>query len=144
VKIHKILIYAFIFITIFSAAAAAAEEISLEESVKILNENNRELINSRKDIENAEADIDLALRSFFPTLTLDNSYTKLDEGREPFNPQAEGSDSTYSNSLRFTQPVWFGNEVLLNKDIAELRIETARANYESLLEEKIFSLIQSY
>jgi outer membrane protein TolC len=134
--------------------AAAAEEISLTEAADILIEENRELQNSRKDIENAEADIDLAYRSFFPTITLDSTYTKLDEGRSEINLEGifnenipnytEGSDTTYSNSLRLTQPIWYGNEVLLNKDIAEYRIEAERVNYESLLEDKLFSLIQSF
>jgi outer membrane protein TolC len=139
---------------IFPLTAAAVEEINLEKAVEILIEENRELQNSRIDIENAEANIDLAYRSFFPTVTLDSTYTKVDEGRREINLEGifnenipnytEGSDTTYSNSLRLTQPVWYGNEILLNKDIAEYRIEAERANYESILEDKLFSLIQSY
>ncbi len=141
---------------VFPLTSAAAEKITLTEAVEILIEENRELENSRKDIENAEADIGLAFRSFFPTITLDSTYTKVDEGRSEITGlesnnsgefnfiRSEGSDTTYSNSLRLTQPIWYGNEILLNKDIAEYRIEAERANYESLLEDKIYSLIQSY
>ena len=154
VNLKNILIFTAVFLIIISSASAAQENLNLDEAVKILVQENRELENARTDIANAEADIDLAYRSFFPSISLDNSYTKLDEGRREFNPEAlfneniptytEGSDTTYSNTLRLTQPVWFGNEVLLNKDIAEFRIETARSNYESTLEDKIFSLIQAY
>jgi len=154
VNLKRILIFAAIFLIIISSVSAAQENLNLDEAVKILVQENRELENARTDIANAEADIDLAYRSFFPSISLDNSYTKLDEGRREFNPEAlfneniptytEGSDTTYSNTLRLTQPIWYGNEVLLNKDIAEFRIETARSNYESTLEDKIFSLIQAY
>ncbi|MFW6001244.1 MAG: TolC family protein [Halanaerobium sp.] len=146
-------IFLLLMLLLFSITAAAAEEINLKKAAEIMIEDNRELQNSRKDLENAESDIDLAVRSFFPSLTLDNTYTKLDEGRSELveDPSApldfsftEGSDTTYSNSLRLTQPIWYGNEVLLNKDIAELNIETEKANYESLLEDKLFSLIQAY
>lgn len=156
VNLKNILIFTAVFLIIISSASAAQENLNLNEAVKILVQENRELENARTDIANAEADIDLAYRSFFPSISLDNSYTKLDEGRTSisgFQPDGSGglvpitteeSDTTYSNTLRLTQPVWYGNEVLLNKDIAEFRIETARSNYESTLEDKIFSLVQAY
>jgi len=139
VNLKKILVLTAVFLLFVSSASAAQENLNLGEAVKILVQENRDLENARTDIANAEADIDLAYRPFFPSISLDNSYTKLSEPERLFGP-----DSIYSNTLRLTQPIWYGNEVLLNKDIAEFRIETARSNYESTLEDKIFSLIQAY
>ncbi|MGM0499625.1 MAG: TolC family protein [Bacillota bacterium] len=142
-----------IFIFVFSVStAAAAEDLNLEEAVKLLIEENRTLKNARKDIETAEKDIDLAVRSYFPTLDLRTSYTKLDEGQPSMNLNptgvsdmfVEGSDENYSTSLSLTQPIWLGGKVSMQKEIAGYGLEIARSNYEQSVEDQIFSLIQAY
>ncbi|MFW5718888.1 MAG: TolC family protein [Halanaerobium sp.] len=140
---------------LFSATAGlAAEDLKLEQAVKLLVENNRTLKNARKDIENAEKDIQLAVRSYFPNLDLQTSYTKMDEGQETLNPDffstgkgsptTTTSDESYSTSLSLSQTVWTGGKVPMQKEIANYGMEIARAEYEKSVEEQIFSLIQSY
>ncbi|MFW5979616.1 MAG: TolC family protein, partial [Halanaerobium sp.] len=65
-----------VFLMVLSSFSAGAAELSLEEAVEILVEDNRELKNARKDIESAEKDIELAERSYFPTVELQSSYTR--------------------------------------------------------------------
>ena len=134
-------------------AALAAEDLNLEQAVKLLVENNRTLKNARKDIENAEKDIQLAVRSYFPTLDLQSSYTKLDEGQQSISTDnssplgisfEEGPDENYRTSISLTQPIWMGGRVSMQKEIANYSLEIARAKYEQSLEEQIFSLIQAY
>lgn len=140
---------------LFSATAGlAAEDLELEQAVKLLVENNRTLKNARKDIENAEKDIQLAVRSYFPNLDLQTSYTKSDEGQETLNPDflisGKGSptqttsDENYSTSISLSQTIWTGGKVPLQKEIANYGMEIARAEYEKSVEDQIFSLIQSY
>ncbi len=140
---------------LFSATAGlAAEDLKLEQAVKLLVENNRTLKNARKDIENAEKDIQLAVRSYFPNLDLQTSYTKMDEGQETLDfdtlaetgqfEMTETSDENYQTSISLSQTVWTGGKVPMQKEIANYGMEIARAEYEKSVEEQIFSLIQSY
>lgn len=140
-------------ILIFALPAAAMaeespEELKLNEAVKILIEENRTLKNARKDIEQVENDIDLAVRSYFPTLDLQTSYTKMDEGQQTFDPRTfstvEGPDENYSTSISLTQPIWNGGRTSIQKEIASYSLEIARAEYEQSVEDQLFSLIQAY
>jgi len=129
-----------IFLIIFSVSTAvAADNLNLEEAVKLLIEENRTLKNARKDIETAEKDIDLAVRSYFPTLDLQSSYTKFDQIQF-----STGEDENYATSVSLTQPIWLGGKVSMQKEIAGYSLEIARSNYEQSVEDQIFSLIQAY
>ncbi|SDC42124.1 TolC family protein [Halanaerobium congolense] len=126
-----------------SSAVIAAENLELEEAVKLLIEENRTLKNARQDIDNAEKDEELAVRSYFPTLDLQSSYTKFDEGQQlPLG--GYGSDENYSTSISLTQPIWMGGKVSMQKEIAAYGLEIARTEYEKTVEDQIFSLIQAY
>ncbi|MEC9489813.1 MAG: TolC family protein [Halanaerobiales bacterium] len=139
-KVTTIILAVLIFLS--TPAVMAAEDINLEEAVKILIEENRTLKNARKDIEKAEKDIELAQRSYFPTLDLQTSYTKMDEGQQTL--LGTGPDENYSTSLSLTQPIWLGGKVSMQKEIANYSLEIARTEYEQTVEDQLFSLIQSY
>jgi len=126
-----------------SSAVIAAENLELEEAVKLLIEENRTLKNARQDIDNAEKDEELAVRSYFPTLDLQSSYTKFDEGQQLLLG-GYGPDENYSTSISLTQPIWMGGKVSMQKEIAAYGLEIARTEYEKTVEDQIFSLIQAY
>lgn len=136
-KIKIITISLAVFLFLATPAVMAVENINLDEAVKILMKENRTLKNARKDIEQAENDIELAQRSYFPTLNLQNSYTKMDQGQQTLL-------ENYSTSFSLTQPIWMGGKVSMHKEIANYSLEIARAKYEKSVEDQIFSLIQSY
>ena len=74
-----------LFIIFFPLTAAAQEEIkeiSLTEAAEILLENNRQLQNSRQNIEKADKDVDLSGRGYYPTANLQTSYTKMESGQQ--------------------------------------------------------------
>lgn len=127
---------------VFSSSVIAAENLELEEAVKLLIEENRTLKNARQDIDNAEKDEDLAVRSYFPTLDLQSSYTKMDE--PSILSTGVQSDENYSTSISLTQPIWTGGKVSMQKEIAGYGLEIARTEYEKTVEDQIFSLIQAY
>ncbi|MGM0602671.1 MAG: TolC family protein [Bacillota bacterium] len=156
VEMITVIIFLILSILLSTLSVMAAEEMELKESVKILIEENRTLKNARKDIENAEKDIDLTGRSYFPTLDLQSSYTKMDEGQPQISSfkmtsptsfvpvMDEGPDENYSTSINLTQPLWLGGKIGIQKEIAGYGLEIARTNYEKVLEEQLFNLIQSY
>lgn len=130
-------------LTVSAVNVLAAEDLELNQAVKILVEENRTLENARKDIENAEKDIDLTGRSYFPTLDLQSSYTKMDEPM-PLSTGFSRSDDRYDTSLSLTQPIWLGGKVSMQKEIAGYGLEIARTEYEKTVEDQIFSLVQAY
>jgi len=143
-KKHTVITLFLLMILFFSSSAViAAENLELEEAVKLLIEENRTLKNARQDIDNAEKDEELAVRSYFPTLDLQSSYTKFDEGQQlPLG--GYGPDENYSTSISLTQPIWMGGKVSMQKEIAAYGLEIARTEYEKTVEDQIFSLIQAY
>jgi len=80
---NKAVIIAALILIVLSAgnAVKAADDLELKKAVQILSEQNRTLKNARKNIEKAEKDIQLSERSYFPTMDLQSSYTKMDEGQ---------------------------------------------------------------
>lgn len=140
-KQRNIVLVVFLLLILFfsSSAVFAVGELELDGAVKLLIENNRTLKNTRRDIENAEKDIDLAVRSYFPSLDLQSSYTKFDEIQ-----LMTGTDENYSTSISLTQPIWLGGKVGMQKEIAGYGLEIARTEYEKTVEDQIFSLIQAY
>ncbi|OEG62294.1 MAG: transporter [Halanaerobium sp. MDAL1] len=137
----NIVLVVFLLLILFfsSSAVLAVEELELDEAVKLLIAENRTLKNTRIDIENAERDIDLAVRSYFPSLDLQSSYTKFDEIQ-----LMTGTDDNYSTSISLTQPIWLGGKVGMQKEIAGYGLEIARTEYEKIVEDQIFSLIKAY
>ncbi len=142
-------------IIIFSLPGLAVEDLSLEKAIKLAIEQNRQLENARYEISSAEKDIDLTTRSYYPTVDLENAYTKLDEGQTTLNPKAlmpgsnaslmmETPDENYTTSFTLTQPIWLGGRVSLSKKIAGYGVEISRADYEQQVEETIFNVIKAY
>ena len=133
-----------ILILSFSTAVVAEEspeELKLDEAVRIMIEENRNLKNARKNIEQVENDIELAIRSYFPTLDLQSSYTKYNE--DQILPGGK-RDYNHRTSISLTQPIWNGGRTSIQKEIANYSLEIARAEYEKSVEDQLFSLIQSY
>ncbi|TDP90440.1 outer membrane protein TolC [Halanaerobium saccharolyticum] len=148
-------------ITFFSFSAAAEEtEISLTEAAEILLENNRQLQNSRQNIEKAEKDVDLSGRGYYPTANLQTSYTKMESGQETIDfqtlfgnfpqslngdlPMTETADQNYSTSLSLNQPLYLGGRVRIGNDISELGLEISKVEYQKQLDQSLFNLVQSY
>lgn len=151
---QKIIVITLLAIIILSVQPVlAAKDLSLEEAVKMAVLQNRQLENARHEISSAEKDIDLTVRSYYPTVDLQTSLTKLDEGQTTLDFAAiqQGklgvtttSDEIYTTALTLTQPIWLGGKVSLNKKIASYALEIARTNYEQEEEETIFNVIQAY
>jgi len=146
-------------ITFFSLSAAAEEtEISLTEAAEILLENNRQLQNSRQNIDKAQKDVELSGRGYYPTANLQTSYTKMESGQPiptgfyRIDPNLnivapvtqEGPDDSYRTSLSLNQPLYLGGRVRIGKDISELGLELSKIEYQKQLDQSLFNLVQAY
>ncbi|SIQ61385.1 TolC family protein [Halanaerobium kushneri] len=158
---YIILILLFCLLTAsFNVAAAEETEITLTQAVKILMENNRQLINSRQNIEKAQKDVELSGRGYYPTANLQTSYTKLESGQQTIDfqqlsdpsynffqdgfPMTETPDQNYSTSLSLSQPLYLGGRVRIGKDISKLGLEMSKIEYQKQLDQSIFNLVQAY
>ena len=157
----SLLIIALLISSFFTMTAAAEEniEISLTEAAEIMLENNRQLQNSRQNIEKAEKDVELSGRGYYPTVNLQSSYTKMESGQmtidfqelfitgpNPDNslPMTETPDQNYNTSLSLNQPLYLGGRVRIGEDISELGQEMSRIEYQKQLDQTLFNLVQSY
>jgi outer membrane protein TolC len=147
-KFLVLILVTLLFIILFPLTAAAQEEISLTEAAEILLENNRQLQNSRQNIEKAGKDVDLSGRGYYPTANLQSSYTRRkEEEADPTNPLSEfmiPNTETYSTSLSLNQPLYLGGRVRIGKNISELGLEMSRIEYQKQFDQSLFNLIQSY
>lgn len=152
-KAKKIIVILIVLLIFSAINVTAAQDLSLDEAVNILVNQNRQLENARKDIEKAEQDISLTTRSYFPSLELQSSYTRMDDGQSPFGDIDESEDlpfdidtpnENYRTSFNLNQPIWLGGKVGLQREIAGYGLEIAKADYQSQVEEQIFNLIQAY
>jgi len=146
-----VLILALLFLlTVLNVAAAAEEtnDISLTEAAEILLANNRQLQNSRQNIEKAEKDVELSGRGYYPTANLQSSYSRSEEQDvEVDNPFAEfmtPDPENYRTSLSLNQPLYLGGRVRIGNDISELGLEMSRIDYQKQLNQSLFNLVQSY
>jgi outer membrane protein TolC len=147
-KFLVLILVTLLFIILFPLTAAAQEEISLTEAAEILLENNRQLQNSRQNIEKAGKDVDLSGRGYYPIANLQSSYTRRkEEEADPTNPLSEfmiPNTETYSTSLSLNQPLYLGGRVRIGKNISELGLEMSRIEYQKQFDQSLFNLIQSY
>ena len=135
-----------------SAAAEEANEITLTEAAEILLENNRQLQNSRQNIEKAEKDVELSGRGYYPTANLQRSYSRSEEQETevsnpalaPFAELMTPDPESYRTSLSLNQPLYLGGRVRIGKDISELGLEMSRIEYQKQLDQSLFNLVQSY
>ncbi|PUU94080.1 MAG: outer membrane efflux protein, partial [Halanaerobium sp.] len=157
---YIILILLFCLLTAsFNVAAAEETEITLTQAVKILMENNRQLINSRQNIEKAQKDVELSGRGYYPTANLQTSYTKMESGQQTIDfqrlfsptynaanglPMTETPDTNFSTSLSLSQPLYLGGRVRIGQDISELGLEMSKIEYQKQLDQSIFNLVQAY
>nr|AGF93393.1 outer membrane efflux protein [uncultured organism] len=140
----------------------AAENLSFEEVLELGLKNNIQIKNSKLDYEIAEKDYEIARRNLFPQISLESSYTRMEEGpttsipiymfqskkREKLVPidtiTREGPQGNYSTSISINQPLYAGGRIRLGVDQAEQGKELTKIQSEQKESEILFQIIQSF
>ncbi len=155
-RLTVIILAAAVLIFNFSFSVFGQNELDISEAVRIGLENNRQLQNSRRDILQAEKELDLTAKEYMPTVDLQGSYTKMEDGQpqissfEIVSPttivpvMGEGPDDNYSTSVSLNQPLYLGGRVKLAKEMAVYGVELSRINFEKTAEDMIFNIVQGY
>jgi outer membrane protein len=141
-----------------SAIAADTLAVSLEESVRIAHESNKDLIVAREKNTEARARLAETETAFLPSVTGSAGYTRLDvapyistarfgrlaaSGMLP-SEIAIGLRDNYSAALRLHQPLFAGGRIAKTRDIARLAGRAAAADLEGSARELAFEVKRSY
>lgn len=166
-QFKKIIIICFIILLIPSGYLLAgddlsAEGLSLEQLLKAGLNNNFTIKESQLEREMAELDYKFAKRSIFPELTLNTSYTRLEEGpqipagfeliKNPVNNDLvgikplykEGPPDVYNTGLSLQQPIYMSGKIWTGIEIAGRGLELAQIKEEMTTEEVILQIVQAY
>lgn len=77
----KIILLIIIMIVIFTSMSLNAEdELTLGDVIQLAQENNVMFTNSKLDVEKANNDLNIAIRSFLPNISFQSTYTRMKEG----------------------------------------------------------------
>jgi outer membrane protein len=141
-----------------TAIAADTLAVSLEESVRIALERNKNLVVAREKTHEARARLAETQTAFLPSLTGSAGYTRLDiapyistarfgrlaaSGMLP--PEiAIGLRDNYSATLRLQQPLFAGGRIAKTRDIARLAGSAAESDLEGSSRELVFEVKRAY
>lgn len=128
-----------------------AEEIkylNLQESIEIALKNNLALLSAKEEIRGAEFKKKAAFSDFWPKLSMQYSYTKLNEAPTLFVPRVGyiplGWEETYQFSLGFEQPIFTGFSLKLLYELADLGLDVAKIRHEYFTQEIIWRVKEGY
>ena len=141
-----------------SAVAADTLAISLEESVRIALEHNKNLIVAREKTIEARARTGETKTAFFPQITGSAGYTRLDVA--PYIPTSRfgklagaamlpkeitiGLRDNYAATLRLQQPLFTGGRIAKTHDIARLAGNAAECDLGTETGELVYEVKRAY
>jgi outer membrane protein len=141
-----------------SAIAADTLAISLEESVRIALEHNKNLLVTREKTYEARARAEETETAFFPQITGSAGYTRLDVA--PFIPTSRfgrlagagmlpeeitiGLRDNYTATLRLQQPLFTGGRIMRTHAIARLAGSAAESDLAGAANELVYEVKRAY
>ncbi len=108
------------------ANLAFSIELDMTGAVNMAYENNYEIKNAKKDLENYGLQVKEAYKSGLPTLSYSGSYSMLENQTEIANPD---SDKTVSQSISLTQPICMGGQAITGITASQKAKEMAEYTY---------------
>ncbi|KQC04436.1 MAG: hypothetical protein APR54_08800 [Candidatus Cloacimonas sp. SDB] len=137
-------------ITLLSSIMLFSEVITLEESISLAKENNKEINSERNALNSSEWSQKNALTNFLPKISFNSTMIRLDSdtydtateimsipvmdstgaviGTMPFSMSAMGTGfykTSFQNNLTIKQPVFNGGKVILGYQLSKLAKEQA-------------------
>lgn len=139
-------------------SAALAEEVGtrpliLTESINIALENNRQIHAAWQEVLAARASVRETRTAFFPQLSAQASYTKLEEVPStsfemapPFGTQTMemGKDEVYDQKATLTQPLYAGGAIYHAYKGAGSKLAAAQSRYDQICQKLICDVRESY
>ncbi len=103
------------------------EKITIQQAIDIALKDSYQIINATKTMQIYEQQLKEANASFYPTLSLDGSYSRaLKKGRMPIGEQLieMGQNNTFTASAGLNYVLWSGGQVRNNSKLAQVNAQT--------------------
>jgi outer membrane protein TolC len=108
------------------ANLAFSIELDMTGAVNMAYENNYEIKNAKKDLENYGLQVKEAYKSGLPTLSYSGTYSMLENKIDNANPD---SDKSVSQTISLTQPIFMGGQVITGITSSKKAKEMAEYTY---------------
>lgn len=126
--------------------------LDLDQSLKIAEENNKNLLQLKEKIRKSEFQIDQARAAFYPSLSFDGTYTRfgvipsfqIDIPGMPKRKVETGFDNNYNLGLTLTQPIFTWGKIRNGYDISILSFRATREEYKRKIQEIEFDVVSSF
>ena len=144
ISFHRYSILFFLFITsIFSEV----KFLTLKDSLNIAIENNLRLKSKKEEIKQAEYEKKIAKSYFFPQITSNFVYTRLNESEEislfpgSFKIMEK---NIYNFTLTLKQPIFTGYKIHTNYEKSKINLEKVWFQFDEELQKIIFEVKKGY
>lgn len=135
-------------LVLYTGSILAFDSLTLKEALRVGLENNSDIKQSHLEVEKSEYDLELAERNWYPTLDLQSSYTRLEEGPLEFDfstlTPSEGSRDNYNTQLTLQQTIYSGGQISLGIKQAEKGLTLTGLQTEQEISETLYNIIEAY
>jgi outer membrane protein TolC len=126
--------------------------LTLEQSLKIAQEDNKNLLQLKEKITKSQYQMDEARSGFLPTLSFDGTYTRFGvipsfQIKIPGMPEERietGFENNYNLGLSLTQPIFTWGKIRNSYDISILSSKATREEYKRQIQEIEFEVATSF
>jgi len=125
--------------------------LTLKQSLKFAQENNKSLLQSRQKIKKAQYQIDEARSGFFPRLSFEGSYTRFGvipsfqiEMPEMSEKVEIGFNDNYNLGLSLTQPIFTWGKIRNSYDISVISHKASKQEYKRAKQKIEFEVTTSF
>ena len=126
-----------------------SQALTLNEAIDIALNNNLQILLAKEKAKEAEQKVKGAFAGYFPSLSLNGTYTHLGEVPSislppPFGEVPMGEQDTTSFTLSLTQPVYTSGKLTLAHKQARLNYQKAEQDLKNTQNNLIFQVKQSF
>ena len=166
----KKIILILLLIVILSLSQVLAKDISLDESIRLAKEQNKDLLSEKSSLASAEWGEKKALTNFLPKITFNSTMVRLDDDTYkaanktmqipvfeptgvpngnyiPFSGAAMSGGvykTSFNNGITVQQPVFNGGKVILGYQLSKLAKDQAIFSLESKENDITFQVASTY
>jgi outer membrane protein len=162
VTMRKVIIFAAIFLFLMSATVSAADPdvLTLDESIEIALERSLSVRAAEEEIRAKEFEERSAKADFYPKLSTDYSYTRIDTSTVndakyttyvytppgTFTPREVSplNANNYEWNLTATQPLFTGWSLRALRELASLGLDTAKIQKETAIHDLVVQVKEAY
>ncbi|MFW5972038.1 MAG: TolC family protein [Bacillota bacterium] len=152
-----ILFYIMLGSNLFYQRTYAVEKLTLADALELGLHENIGIKESQINQNKAEIDVNSAVKSFLPEISMSSSYTRMflpeenNESSYPLDPimeylmsEMQPSENNYQTGISLQQPIYMGGKLWLGLDQAKNNLKMTEIQYTKKTNEILYQIIESY